>query len=166
MTPSLILDLFLISLVLFLAIRSAIIGFLDELFGVGPFVLGAYLGLMFMHLLKPYVAKCMNQTLASVVSFLLIFSVVFLVMKIIQAILKKIFESQIMTSFDHGLGFLYGAAEGVFLIVIIFIVMVLIQNWADTQSLRDGSFLYKFFKGLIDSACGQVLEQFPVGAAA
>ena len=86
MTPSLILDLFLISLVLFLAIRSAIIGFLDELFGVGPFVLGAYLGLMFMHLLKPYVAKCMNQTLASVVSFLLIFSVVFLVMKIIQTI--------------------------------------------------------------------------------
>lgn len=42
----------------------------------------------------------------------------------------------------------------------------LIQNWADTQSLRDGSFLYKFFKGLIDSACGQVLEQVPVGAAA
>lgn len=166
MTPSLILDLFLISLVLFLAIRSAVIGFLDELFGVGPFVLGAYLGLMFMHLLQPYVAKCMNKTLASVVSFLLIFSVVFLVMKIIQYILKKVLEGQIMNSFDHGLGFIFGAAEGIFLIMIIFIVMVLVQNVADTQALRDGSFLFKIFKGFVDTASIQVLEQVPVGAAA
>lgn len=166
MTASLILDLFLISLVIFLAIRSAIIGFLDELFGVGPFVLGAYLGLMFMHLLKPYVAKCMNETLASVVSFLLIFSVVFLVMKIIQYILKKIFDGQIMNSFDHGLGFIFGAAEGFFLIIIVFLVMGILQKWCDTQALRDGSFLYKFFKGLIDSASIQVMEQVPIGAAA
>lgn len=166
MTPSLILDLFLISLVIFLAIRSSIIGLIDELFGVGPFVLGAYAGLMLMHLLQPYVARFMNSTLASVLSFLLIFSIVFLLMKIIQNVLKKVLEGEILKSFDHGLGCLVGAAEGIFLIIIVFIVMVFVQKWCDTQALRDGSFLYKFFKGVIDTASVHVLEQVPLGAAA
>lgn len=151
-------DIVFCVIILILCIRAAIKGLIDEFFGLGTFIFGAYLAYRFMPLLKPYLAASMNETLASILSFILIFVAIFLVIKIIQLALKSVFSGEILVSLDHGLGFFFGAAEGIFLVVLIFIGMKMFNNYFDTTAIREASVFYKFFNGLINTA-GNVLEK-------
>ena len=78
-----IIDVIFLLVVLILCIRAAAKGFLDEVFGLGTFIVGAYFSVYLMPFLKPYLASCMNETLAAVLSFLILFIAIFLIMKII-----------------------------------------------------------------------------------
>lgn len=152
------LDVVFCVIILILSVRAAIKGLIDEFFGLGTFIFGAYLAYRLMHLLKPYLAACMNDTLASILSFILIFVAIFLIIKIIQLALKSVFSGSILQSLDHGLGFFFGAAEGVFLTVLIFIGMQMFNNYFDTTAIREASVLHKILNVFINSA-GNILEK-------
>lgn len=150
--PITVIDIVLLILALIICIRAGINGLINEVFGLGTFILGAWLAFMFMNKLQPYLAECMNDKLASVLTFLILFTCVFLIMKIIQTVLKSFFSAQILNSLDHGLGLIIGVAEGVLFIIIVFILMEILQSWIDTSEIRNGSYLYHLFQGMIDSA--------------
>ncbi|MCR5612450.1 CvpA family protein [Treponema sp.] len=156
--PITILDVIFIVASLIICIHAAIRGFLDEVFGLGTFIIGAYGAFLLMPFLKPYLAKTMNDTLATILTFLILFVAIFLIMKIIHYAFKSIFSGTILKSLDHGLGFLFGIAESVCAIIIIFIVLEAVQPWFDTQALREASFFYNFFDGAVDKASSQILE--------
>lgn len=153
-----VLDIVFCVIILILCIRAAIKGLIDEFFGLGTFIFGAYLSYRLMPYLKPYLAASMNETLAAIFSFVLIFVAIFLVIKIIQLAMKSVFSGDILVSLDHGLGFFFGAAEGIFLVVLIFIGMKMFNNYFDTTAIREASVFYKWFNVLIDSA-GNILEK-------
>ncbi|MBQ0002488.1 MAG: CvpA family protein [Treponema sp.] len=151
-------DIVFCVIILILCIRASIKGLIDEFFGLGTFIFGAYLAYRFMHLLKPYLAACMNDTIAAILSFILIFVAIFLIIKIIQLALKSIFSGSILKSLDHGLGFFFGAAEGIFLVVLIIIGMKMFNNYFDTTAIRESSVLCRFLSSLVNSA-GNILEK-------
>lgn len=153
-----IIDVIFLLVVLILCIRAAAKGFLDEVFGLGTFIVGAYFSVYLMPFLKPYLASCMNETLAAVLSFLILFIAIFLIMKIIQHALKSIFSGAILKSLDHGLGFILGIAEGIFCIILILVVMEVLQPWIDTKSLRESSFLYNAFDKFVNNVSSTFLE--------
>lgn len=152
-----VLDVIFCVVILILCIRAAIKGFIDEFFGLGTFIFGSYISYRLMPLLKPYLAASMNETLAAILSFILIFVAIFLVIKIIQLAMKSLFSGDILVSLDHGLGFFFGAAEGIFLVVLIFIGMQMFNNYFDTTAIREASVFYKLFNSLINTA-GNMLE--------
>ena len=78
--PFSIIDIILFVIIFVICIRAAINGFLDEVFGLGSFVIGGYLAFFLTPYLQPHLAKSMNETLARVLSFLLLFIIVFLFM--------------------------------------------------------------------------------------
>lgn len=156
--PFTALDIVMLVIVFFICIRAAIKGLIDEVFGLGTFVLGAFLAFKFMNKLQPYMAKSMNPTLASILSFVILFVIVFLIMKIIQLALKSVFSGSILTSLDHGLGFIFGIAEGVFIVVLIFILMEILQAWINTDELRKASYLYNLLHNLIETTGSTIME--------
>ena len=150
-------DICFILITLILSIRAAIKGFIDDFFGLGTFIFGAYLAYFFMPKLSPYLEACMNPTIAKILSFLLIFIIIFLVVKIIQLALKSVFSGSILKSLDHGLGFLFGIAEGFFVIVLIFIVLDALSTWFSFPIIKESLF-YKYFNVFINSTSSKLLE--------
>lgn len=156
--PFTVLDLIFCVILVVVCIRAAIEGFLKEVFGIGSFVIGGYAAFIFSPKLKPYLASSINDTLAAIFSFVLIFAVVFLVMKIIQKALEKVFEGSILKSLDHCLGFGFGIAEGIFVILIIFFILTVLKSWINTTQIIETSYFYKLLKGLVDSTNSLILE--------
>lgn len=155
--PFSIVDIILLILIFFLCIRSAINGFLDEVFGLGSFVIGGYAAFLISPFLEPYLAKSMNSTLAKVLSFLLLFIIAFLILKIIQMALKSVFSGSILKSLDHCLGFGFGAVEGIFCVFLLFFILIVLQPWIDTADFRQSSYLYKLLEGLLDSTTSKIM---------
>lgn len=157
-----LIDIILLLLGLVICISAAVKGFIDEVFGLGALIISSWAAFMFMNKLQPYFAAIMNDNVASVITFLILFIIVFLVMKIIQTLLKSVFSAAIFQSLDHGLGFLFGIAEGILFIVIVFIVMEILQTWVDSYEIRAHSYLYHLFQGMIDSAGFKLTETLNV----
>ncbi len=153
-----VIDIILAILAITVCIRAGIKGLIDEVFGLGTFIIGIFLAAIFMKKLQPYLATSMNDKFAAILSFLIIFIIVFLVMKILQVILKSIFSASILNSLDHGLGILIGMVEGILLIAVVFIVMENLQTWIDTENIRNSSYLYRIFDKLFASESFQLLE--------
>lgn len=158
MPPFTTLDIILLVLILFFIIKAAIRGLVDEFFGIATFIFGAYLAIRLAPKLKPYLASNMNPTLANILAFLILFIVFFLITKILQIIIKSIFSGQILSSLDHALGFIYGAAEGIVLVIIVLSVMSAFQPWIDTASLRENSFFGKILGNLINAVSTKASE--------
>ena len=154
--PFSIIDIILFVIIFVICIRAAINGFLDEVFGLGSFVIGGYLAFFLTPCLQPHLAKSMNETLARVLSFLLLFIIVFLFMKIIQMALKSIFSGTILKSLDHCLGFGFGAIEGVFCVFLFFFLLIVLQPWFDSENFRQSSFLYRFLEDLLNSSVSKI----------
>ena len=150
-------DICFILITFIFSIRAAIKGFIDDFFGIGTFIFGAYLAYYFMPKLSPYIEAFMNPTLAKILAFLLIFIIIFLVVKIIQLALKSVFSGSILKSLDHGLGFFFGIAEGFFVIVLIFIILDVLSTWFTFPFVKDSLF-YRYFNGFINSTSSKLLE--------
>lgn len=143
-------DIIFVLIALIFCIKAAIKGFIDEVFGVGAFILCAFGSIKLSPLLEPYLSDVMNVYLAKVLAFVIIFVGLFLIVKIIQLALKSIFSGTIFTSLDHGLGFIFGIVEAILFICIIIMILQVLQPWIDTQKIRDDSFFCRIFQFLLN----------------
>lgn len=145
-----IIDIIFILIIISCAIFCTIKGFIDELFGVGCPILSGVLGIFFNKFLSVPLSKYIKQDwLCYTLSFAIIFITVFLILKIIQIIIKKIFDGSIFNSLDRVLGFIFGLLEGVAIVGIILYV-INIQPWfLDLKELTSNSFFSRILSPLL-----------------
>ena len=90
----------------------------------------------------------MNPLVANILGFLTVFICSFVLIKIIQTLVKTIFSGPILNSLDKTLGLLLGFAEGGALVFLILVAMVEINGTIDTSSLREGSRVYNIVESI------------------
>ena len=148
------LDLVLLIIIVTFATVGVIKGFISEFFGKGTPVFAVWISIIFYKKLYIYIQNSIsNEKLALTASFLIIFIISFIVLKVIEQILKKVFGGEILGSLDHVLGLAFGVVEGGALVCLITIILQS-QTWFDTSSLLESSKIYGMLYSFI---------KFPVG---
>ena len=137
------------------AVSGLIKGFVDNVFGKLAFIAGIICGWIFYKSMATSLLKDIKLPYAAnILSFLLIFVVVFLIIKLAQMIISKIFEWSILKSLDRTLGFIFGIVEGAAVVCLI-IFLLSVQPFFDVTNLFDGSFFY----GLVNSIFNSTKEE-------
>ncbi len=143
-------DIFFIIIIVLFSILVAIKGFVAEFFGKAAFGLAIISAVLFFDNLTPFIASLIPvPVIPIIVSFILIFSAVYIVLKFIQVITKKIFFSgPVMGGLDRSLGFILGLVEGVVICAFICVLMT-IQPFLDLNSVLADSFFFAILQPLI-----------------
>ena len=143
-------DIIFIAIILVFAIVSAIKGFINAIFNKLCWILGLIAAFLFYNMLSvPMMDFVKNQIASDILSFLVIFIAVFLFIKIIQTILSKVFDGEIMKGLDRSLGFFFGLVEGI-VIVYVFIFLALKQPWFPKPEFLTSSIFVKMFEHIIN----------------
>ena len=131
-------------------VYSLLLYFINAIFNKLCWILGLIAAFLFYKMLSvPMMDFVKNQIASDVLSFLVIFIAVFLFVKIIQTILSKVFDGEIMKGLDRSLGFFFGIVEGI--TILFFITFILLnQPWFDCSKLFEGSLFIKILGPLLD----------------
>lgn len=143
-------DVIFIIVILALAIHGAINGFVSEFFGKAAVILGIMLSVFFYKKLVPYINTYVDSLfLCNVFSFLIIFVVVYLLVKIIEHFVGAFFENEIMGGLDHTIGFFLGVVEGI-LVISVLIILLNAQPWFNVaEAFKDSVFYQKLGNVLV-----------------
>ena len=123
-------------------------GFINEIFAKLAFIIGGFVAVF----LSPYFAlnvltsfiSIKNNLLLYIISFLFLFSIVYLIIKMIGSIIGYIFEFPILKSLDHSLGAILGFLEGS-IIVCLIIELMPMQSLFPCQNIIVNSKIASFF---------------------
>ena len=144
-----ILDIILILVILLFTIMGLIKGFIDMLFNRAAPVLSIWGALLFYRTGVQYLSPYIKQELVcQIASFALIFIVLFLVVKIIQLILGKFFNTILLKQLNNVLGLVFGIVEGCTVVILVLLIMTA-QPWIDFTEMLNSSHIYKFFEPLV-----------------
>ena len=143
-----ILDCIFFAVLLIFAMRGFARGFINEVFGIGTLIFSLFFAFCFCDALSGIFARSMNAVLAKVVAFFAIFVAAFILIKLIQMFVKLIFSGPILKSLDKTLGLILGFLEGAALVVLVLFVMSKLNGTIDSETLRDGSAISNFIKGI------------------
>ncbi|MGP1576287.1 MAG: CvpA family protein [Treponema sp.] len=120
-----LLDSIFIGLSISICARAAFRGFIREFFSTAAFLIAALAGILFY----PVVSRSINipdhSIISGIISFILIFSGIFIVIKGVQVFLSNIFNNEILKGLDRSLGFFLGVGES---LGIILIAIFILQN--------------------------------------
>lgn len=140
-----IIDIVFLIIILVMAIKGAVNGFIAEVFGKAAFLVGLLVGVLFYNDLALVLVQWISVVFfAQIISFLLLFILTFLIIKVIQHVLGGIFKGDILGSLNRALGFFLGLAEGVLIVAVILLVLH-VQPWIQVDSLLEGSFIDVLF---------------------
>ncbi len=140
-----VIDLVFIILIAFLIILGIVKGFSDTLFNWAAPIISFAAAVLYFRKLSVYFSPFIqNAFLSKAASFLIIFVLGFIVIKIMQIIVGQIFESPVLSQLNRILGGVLGAAEGFLLVGFIIFVMVN-QKWFDCSGVASGSFFFEHF---------------------
>ena len=108
------LDLVLILVTLILAVRAAIRGFVAEAFGVAAVVAGIAVAAVLVVPASAYVDVATGSASFwnKVVAFLVLFLATYLVLKLVEYVLHRLFRTLRLQQLDHLFGLALGVAEG------------------------------------------------------
>jgi membrane protein required for colicin V production len=149
-------DILFILILLLFAFIAAAKGLIAEFFGKAALFCGIGASAIFYRRLAPYIQKFINKiTVSRIISFLVIFIVAYLCVKIVQSIIARLFSGEILGSLDHALGFLFGAAEG-FIVITFIIILMLVQPWFRFDSVLSGSFFVSLLHSLTNAPADYV----------
>lgn len=114
-----VLDLILIGVTLFSAFLAMVRGFSREVLSVASWAAAAVAAFMFYKALTPMVQPYVSsETVASVIAAGLIFLVVLIIVSLITMRIADFIIDSRIGALDRSLGFLFGAARGVLLVVV------------------------------------------------
>ncbi len=151
------LDIIFFVIILIISVGAAFKGLIKEVLGKAAWILAIILSIFFYANGAKFLAdKIKNQTLCYICSFVIIFLGVFLVVKVIEVILSKIFKGEIIGGLNRAAGFLFGIAEG-FVLVFAILFVIHRQPWIDTSSITKDSRLDRFYTSKIEPAVTQEL---------
>lgn len=144
-----ILDLIFLGIIVLCVAIATIKGFFTELFEKGAPIIAIWMAILFYKKLAAIFERFLDKHLLAVIlSFLAIFIVAFVILKIVQMSLSKLFETKVLSQLDHILGFVFGILEGLAVCDIILIILTA-QQWFDVSELLSHSFFYKMLKPFI-----------------
>lgn len=154
-------DYIAIVLLILGGIKGAMKGFLEELAQKFGLVLGLIASLMFTQSAVPFVMDNLTVPLwvATGLSYVVIFILGYLLMKIIGSVLQAIFKNSNLSFIDNLLGFLLGVFEVVLLIGVI-IMLIQHQSLINFDQYIDASYLcsnyinpfFNWIAGLVQKA--------------
>jgi uncharacterized membrane protein required for colicin V production len=141
------------ALVIILAARCFVRGFVHEVLTVASIAVGILAGLLLsntviVQILPKVGASSLPYQAQYIIAFLLCFIVGFVLMKIIERMLHEGLEASSLDIFDRVLGLVLGVAEG-FIVVGLFIVILQIQPLIDVQSILANSLYVKLLGPII-----------------
>lgn len=126
-------------IVVILAIRAAVRGFVKELLGTAALILGIVAAVLFSGFASGYIDQLIGPSVwTQVIAFLGIFLVVYLVVKIFEGALNRLIERIHLNQLDHALGLFVGIVEGI-VVVFVLLLLIQIQPFFDPESLMAGS---------------------------
>jgi membrane protein required for colicin V production len=138
-----VIDVIFVVLILILVIRSALRGLIEELMSMAAFVLG--LGMAFF--LYPSAAAFIREKympaikiIPELLGFIGLFLIVFLVVKILEYLLKDIVNRINLGGLDRFLGILFGLAEGLVLVSLALFVFSIQPIFNPEPILKDSLF--------------------------
>ena len=149
-------DILFIVILIFTVINSAVKGLIHEFFSKAAFFLGIFLAAAFYDELDEYMRKGINiEILSKIVSFLVIFIGVYIIVRLVQIVVKKIFSGEIMSGLDHSLGLFFGLAEGLAIISLVLVILY-IQPWFDVTEMLSTSYFHKMLKDILNSPVNDI----------
>ena len=134
-----ILDIIFIIIMLLLAFHGSVAGFIKEFFSKIAIVVGIFVAVVFYDQLSPFLLDYIKSDfITKILSFLMIFILGYLIVRVIQHFVGNIFDGEILAGLDKVLGFFLGAIEGL-LIVCVILILFYAQPWIPMDSLLNSS---------------------------
>lgn len=154
-------DLVFILIILFFTIRCIIKGFVAEIMSAASIVGGIILGFFFSDYLTILIHKHLGfQWWNKLISFLVIFLLVYIFVKLIQGVFHAIVEKINLERLDRSLGFFLGLFEGV-AVVVLLITVIDAQPFFPSDAILGGSIISNYVLSvitLLDVPVPNVLE--------
>ena len=123
------------------ALRAAIRGFVAEAFTVGAVVVGLAGAALLTELVSTWLDGVVGVSgWNPVIAFLLLFVALYLVVKIVEAVLHRFFAALHLQKLDHVLGLLLGLVEAAVVIVVV-VVLLALQPLVDATPILQRSVL-------------------------
>lgn len=149
-------DVVFLLIIFLFAVLAGINGFLNEFFGKAAPVVAVWVALiLYKPLVFPIQQYVKNMTVSVILSFTLIFVMAFIVVKLLQSMMKNIFGGEIFIQLDRFLGFLFGIIEG-FAIVCVILILLRIQPWFSVTSILERS----IFDSMLNTFVREPLNDF------
>ena len=141
-------DIVLFIVIIFFTARCAIKGFVDEFFSKAAVICGCIAAVFFFRKAAPAVARITGpNSIDGIIAFLLIFVVVYFVIKMLQRIVSGAFVNVSLRNLDRALGFFLGIAEGLLVAIVVLVILVQ-QPFFDASPILEGSFFAALFSPL------------------
>jgi membrane protein required for colicin V production len=126
-----LLDWIFVAILALLGVRCMIKGFIAEVLSVAAILVGLLAGLFLYKpagaLLVGWGLKSQPEILPSILGFAAVFLVAFLLVKLVERLLKEGIEAAELGGLDRALGLVLGLAEGIVLVSLVVVAMSLIQ---------------------------------------
>mgnify|MGYP006292831637 CR=1 FL=1 len=146
------LDIAFIVVVVFFTLRVGIKGFVKEFMSMAALIVGLAVAVLFSGVAAVYVQPWVGEgPWSQVVSFLGLFLIAYIVVKIFESVLDRLVERIHLDSLDRALGFFLGIAEGL-LVVFVLILIIQAQPVFDTRELLAESVFARFLLPLLPYA--------------
>lgn len=137
------LDIVFVIILVIAALRGAFRGFVTELLSAAAIILGIIGAVLFSKMVGELLATHLGLTQWSeIIAFLLLFLVVYLVIKIFEGALNNFIDKLKLGNLDRALGFFLGILEGILLIAVIVFVMT-VQPLFELDEVLKGSVIAK-----------------------
>lgn len=147
------------AVVVLLASRCFVRGFVHEVLSVASVAVGFLAGLLFSNTVIAQVlpkvgVNSLPYQAQYIIAFLLCFILGFIIMKLIERMIREGLEASSLDIFDRVLGLVLGILEG-FIIVGLFVVILAIQPFFEAKALLAGSLYAKLLGPIIEPAMGE-----------
>lgn len=147
-----VLDWILLGIITLAALRCLFRGLVAEFMAVAAPVGGLLAAVLFYRPVGSWLGSMLELGgFAYVLGFLACFILVFVIAKILERSLRTVLENLRLTALDRGLGFVYGAAEGLVIAAII-LILIRYQPVFDANDLLEQSFMARLLLPLVAEA--------------
>ena len=138
-----VLDFVFLGLLGLFMIRCYIKGFISEILSMAAVILGLLSSLFFYKNGAAFIrTKYLPElkVIPEIIAFIALFTIVFIVIKLFELLLKGVIEGVSLKGADHFLGIIFGFAEGLAVVCLILFILRIQPLFNPTQLLHDSFF--------------------------
>lgn len=144
-------DIVFLVLIVVLAIRGAIRGFVTEIGSVAALVVGLGGAILFYKPLAALIGRLFGISMWNpLIAFLILFLVLYMVIKLLEHLLHAMFDKLNLERLDRAIGFFLGLAEGLLAVC----VLLFLLNWQplfDARKLLEHSLFARVLSPILPS---------------
>ena len=117
-------DIFIIVIIAFCLIRGFFKGLIGELAGIIGVIAGFYGAMTYYPMLAVYTEQWIHtKGLSNLLAFFILFCAIFIIITLISLLIRKFLSIIFLGWMDRVLGLVFGAAKGLLIVCVIFLVM-------------------------------------------